>query len=86
MAANGPLAVRALEPRLRLADQLEAALDAESRSQAESHASTDFAEGLAAAAARRTPVLHGGVSAVVERGKGGAIEAWPGNLSQRNKG
>lgn len=60
IAANAPLATRALKARLapdRAA--LQRALEEEARHQAASYASADYAEGLAAAAARRPPVFHG---------------------------
>lgn len=60
VAANAPLAVRALKERLapdRAA--LQQALEAEARAQAESYASADLGEGLAAAAARRAPEFRG---------------------------
>jgi enoyl-CoA hydratase/carnithine racemase len=60
IAANGPLAVRALKRALALDRQtLEAALDFEARAQAQSYSSDDLGEGLAAAAQKRTPVFHG---------------------------
>ena len=58
IAASGPIAVRALKQRLRLdPDQLEEALEFEARAQAESYASADLGEGLAAAALRRPPLF-----------------------------
>ncbi len=60
MAANAPLAVRALKRELgvdRVA--LRQALAAEATHQAESYASRDLGEGLAAAAARRAPAFEG---------------------------
>jgi enoyl-CoA hydratase/carnithine racemase len=60
MAANAPLAVRALKQRLapdRAA--LAHALQEEARLQADSYASADLGEGLAAAAERRPPVFQG---------------------------
>jgi enoyl-CoA hydratase/carnithine racemase len=60
VAANAPLAVRALRRALAVDKQaLEAALEHEARAQAESYASADLAEGLAAAAQRRAPQFHG---------------------------
>ncbi|MFE8597705.1 enoyl-CoA hydratase/isomerase family protein [Archangium violaceum] len=60
VAANAPLATRALKRRLapdRAA--LLRALEDEARFQAESYGSEDLGEGLAAAAARRAPVFQG---------------------------
>jgi enoyl-CoA hydratase/carnithine racemase len=60
VAANAPLAVRALHRALAVDKQaLEAALEHEARSQAESYSSADLGEGLAAAAQRRTPQFTG---------------------------
>jgi enoyl-CoA hydratase/carnithine racemase len=60
IAANAPLATRALKQRLALDRAgLQRALEEEARFQAESYASADLGEGLAAAAARRTPVFQG---------------------------
>ncbi|HEY0093299.1 MAG TPA: enoyl-CoA hydratase/isomerase family protein [Archangium sp.] len=60
VAANAPLATRALKRRLapdRAA--LQRALEEEARFQAESYGSEDLGEGLAAAAARRAPLFQG---------------------------
>jgi enoyl-CoA hydratase/carnithine racemase len=60
IAANAPLATRALKQRLapdRAA--LRTALEEEARFQAESYGSADLGEGLAAAAERRAPVFQG---------------------------
>jgi len=60
IAANAPLAVRALKGELgvdRVA--LQRALEAEAFHQAESYGSRDLGEGLAAAAARRAPSFEG---------------------------
>ncbi|NVJ13386.1 enoyl-CoA hydratase/isomerase family protein [Myxococcus sp. AM010] len=60
IAANAPLAVRALKQRLGLdRAELQRALEEEARFQAESYGSQDLGEGLAAAAARRAPVFQG---------------------------
>ncbi|WP_021781427.1 enoyl-CoA hydratase/isomerase family protein [Myxococcus hansupus] len=60
IAANAPLAVRALKTRLGVdRAQLLRALEAEARFQAESYGSADLGEGLAAAAERRAPVFKG---------------------------
>lgn len=60
IAANAPLAVRALKQRLGLdRAALQRALEEEARFQAESYGSQDLGEGLAAAAARRAPVFQG---------------------------
>ncbi|WP_426755151.1 enoyl-CoA hydratase/isomerase family protein [Myxococcus sp. Y35] len=60
IAANAPLAVRALKTRLGVdRTQLLRALEAEARFQAESYGSEDLGEGLAAAAERRAPVFKG---------------------------
>jgi enoyl-CoA hydratase/carnithine racemase len=60
IAANAPLAVRALVRELGVdRTALQQALVAEASHQAESYASHDLGEGLAAAAARRTPVFEG---------------------------
>ena len=57
IAAQSPLAVRAVTRTLRVAgDQgLERALQREADAQAQSYASADYAEGLAAIRAKRTP-------------------------------
>lgn len=60
IAANAPLATRALKQRLapdRAA--LRTALEEEARFQAESYGSADLGEGLTAAAERRAPVFQG---------------------------
>jgi enoyl-CoA hydratase/carnithine racemase len=60
IAANGPLAVRALKRELGVdRAALTRALEAEAHHQAESYASRDLGEGLAAAAERRAPVFTG---------------------------
>jgi enoyl-CoA hydratase/carnithine racemase len=60
IAANGPLAVRALK-RTFAVDRvaLQAALENEATQQADSYASEDLAEGLAAAAEKRAPRFRG---------------------------
>ena len=60
IAANGPLAVRALKRALGVdRTALHDALEIEARHQSESYASADLSEGLAAASARRAPVFTG---------------------------
>lgn len=59
-AAGGPLAVRALKQALGVDRQaLQAALEHEAHSQAQSYGSADFREGLRAAAERRAPRFTG---------------------------
>lgn len=60
IASNAPLATRGVKQRLGLdRAALQRALEEEARLQAESYGSADLGEGLAAAAARRTPVFQG---------------------------
>ncbi|AEI64606.1 enoyl-CoA hydratase/isomerase family protein [Corallococcus macrosporus] len=60
IAANAPLAVRALKTRLGLdRAALHRALEEEARFQAQSYGSEDLGEGLAAAASRRVPRFKG---------------------------
>ncbi len=60
VAANAPLAVRALKRELGVdRAALQRALEAEAFHQAESYGSRDLGEGLAAAAARRAPSFEG---------------------------
>jgi len=60
IAANAPLALKALHRGLGVdRAALEAALEHEAHAQAESYGSADLAEGLAAAAQRRTPQFRG---------------------------
>ncbi|MBL8603113.1 MAG: enoyl-CoA hydratase/isomerase family protein [Myxococcales bacterium] len=60
MAAQAPLAVRALVRALRVdRHALQRALEYEAMAQSESYASHDLGEGLAAAAARRAPAFVG---------------------------
>jgi len=59
-ADNAPLVVRALKARLGVdRAALDAALDFEAEQQSRSYASTDFAEGLAAASQKRAPRFMG---------------------------
>jgi enoyl-CoA hydratase/carnithine racemase len=61
VAANAPLAVRGLKEALGVdRAALRRALEHEAFKQAESYASRDLTEGLAAAAERRAPVFRGG--------------------------
>jgi 2-(1,2-epoxy-1,2-dihydrophenyl)acetyl-CoA isomerase len=61
LAASGPLAVRSIRAtlRLRLVDRLRLAMDHECAEQERLRHSSDFAEGLAASAARREPRFTG---------------------------
>lgn len=60
VAANAPLAVRALKQALAVdRGALTAALEFEARAQAESYGSADLGEGLAAAAEKRAPGFRG---------------------------
>lgn len=60
IAANAPLAVRALKRTLAVdPDALEKALAYEAEQQSVSYASEDLGEGLAAAAQRRAPAFTG---------------------------
>jgi len=61
IAAQSPLAVRATLKTLRQTSDagLDAALQREADAQAQSYASADYAEGLAAVTVKRTPVFPG---------------------------